>query len=141
MYFEGGTMKEKNVAIAKLLTVEGICLLLAVTSVIAVTAFGGDGVVHPIADPEIPIWLKPIMDMIVALPVVGPIIIEILKWIGVIAALFTGVATLFKGVAKALKEIGKLAGFVEFSEKVQKFYDAIWPWLAWFSVYNVPKKR
>lgn len=132
-------MNQKKTALVKLLTVETVCLFLALCSMFAVSAFAE--VVNPIEGGDIPIWLKPILDMIIALPYVGPFILSVLKWIGVIAAVFTGVATLFAAVAKALQKMGELAGFVDFAEKVQGIYDAVWPWLAWLSVYNVPKRR
>ena len=133
-------MKEKT-SVVKLLTVESLCLVLAMSCLYAVAAFSADGPVNPILYEEVPIWLKPVMDFLIALPYVGPVLVEILTWVGVVAALTTGVASLFAGVAQSLEKLGKLMGLVKFAEGVQGFYDKVWPWVAWFSVYNVPKRK
>lgn len=121
----------------KLLMVECLALLLVLT---AVYSFSVHAEVLAADPTEVPSWLKLIIDWVVAIPAVGPVILSVLKWAGVVAAVLTGVATLVTGVAKSLEVLGQALGFQEFAKKVKAFYDAVWPYIAWLSMYNVQKK-
>lgn len=88
---------------------------------------------------EAPIFLKPIIDMIMGLPIIGPILYEVLKWTGIIAVALTGIAGAIMGVAKVAKESAKLAGFVALAEKIDGWYQKIFPIVAWLSMLNVQK--
>jgi hypothetical protein len=90
---------------------------------------------------EVPGYVQFLMDMVVAIPVIGPVVLAALKWVVLVSAIFTGLATGLMGVAKALQGMGKLLGFVAFAEKVDALYKAVWPYLAWLSVYNVQKQK
>lgn len=124
--------------IKRLLGVEILAFIVVMALVIGLKASAD--VVVPVPETDVPFWLKSVMDFLVSIPYVGPVLVEILKWIGVVAAVTTGLSTLIMGVAKALKELGKALGFVTFAEKVDAAYQKVWPYIAWLSVYNVPKK-
>ena len=110
-----------------LLWVSGIGLILSVC------AFGAE------FDP--PIWLKPIVDIILGVPVIGPILLGLLKWTGIIAAVMTALSGGLMLVAKSLEKAGTALGFVKFAATVKSWYDKIFPIVAWFSMFNVLKKK
>ena len=98
-------------------------------------AFGADEVT------EVPAWLEFVMNLVVSVPVVGPAILEALKWLGVVSAVATALSTGLMAIAKALQALGQALGFVEFAAKVDALYRAIYPYLAWLSIYNAKKKQ
>jgi hypothetical protein len=122
-----------------LFQVEVLALAVVLLSVYSIVVLG-DVVPLPALDPEVPAWLKMAMDIVVGLPYVGPVVVFVLKWTGVVAAVMTGLSTLVMGVATALKAIGQGLGFQGFAQKVDELYHKVWPWVAWLSMYNVPKR-
>lgn len=94
-------------------------------------------VVEPWAPPE---WLKEVMEKAYSVPVIGPIAVETMKWLGVIASLLTALATAFFAVARVLSSTLKFAKFVELAVKVDAFYAKWAPYIKFFSMYNVQKK-
>ncbi len=93
------------------------------------------------APTEVPAWLQFFMDMLVGMPVLGPVLLSVLKWLGVVAAVATALSTGLTLVAKSLQVMGQAFGFVAFAEKVDVIYKQVWPYLAWLSVYNAKKKQ
>lgn len=122
--------------IKRLLGVEIIAFFVVVASVISIKLYGAESDVA-----EVPAFLKTAMDFLTTLPYVGPLVLSLLKWTGVVAAVMTGISTMVMGVANALKVIGVAMGFQGFAEKVDGAYKAIWPWIAFLSMYNVPKNK
>lgn len=118
----------------RLIQVEILAFLVVLACVFVVRAQAD---VLPVE--EVPSWMKAVMDFIVGIPGVGPFLLSVLKWMGVVAAVLTGIATLIMGVANALKAVGTALGFQEFAAKVDAIYKKIWPWIAWLSMYNVQK--
>lgn len=92
------------------------------------------------APTDVPAWLQLVMDFLVAVPVIGPTLLIVLKWLGVIAAFTTALSTGLTVIAKSLQVTGKALGFVKFAENIQSIYAVVWPYLAWLSVYNAKKK-
>ena len=120
--------------IKRLLGVEILAFIVVVASVISIKLYGADGDVT-----EVPAFLKTAMDFLITLPYVGPALLSVLKWTGLISAIMTGVSTMVMGVANALKVVGVALGFQGFAEKVDGAYKAVWPWIAFLSMYNVPQ--
>lgn len=92
------------------------------------------------APTDVPAWLQMVMDFIVAIPGVGPIVLEVLKWLGVVASVMTALSTALMAVSEALKKVGIALGFSEFAAKIDELYKKIWPYIAWLSIYNNKKK-
>lgn len=109
--------------------------ILALLLIVPAFAFADEAPV------EVPAILKFFMDMLFAIPGIGPIALEILKYIGVIAAVATALATAFAAIANALRTFAQFAGFVALVDKIEALYAKIWPYLAWLSMYNVQKKK
>jgi hypothetical protein len=83
-----------------------------------------------------PGWLKAVIAYAVAVPTIGPIVVEILKWIGVLASLLTALSSLLIATNKAFEAAGKVWG--EFS-KVKAFLDKAIYYVGYLSVFNVRK--
>lgn len=111
--------------------------LLLLAFVVSIRVFADD-IVPPV---EVPTWLDAVIRFITGVPVVGPFLLEALKWVGIVAAIFTAITTLFMSLAKAFEKLAFGVGFYEFANKIKAFYDKVYPWLAYLSVYNVPKKK
>lgn len=122
-------------ALKRLIGVEVLAFITIVGCLIARNSIGADAV--PME--EVPVWLKAVMDFVTSIPGVGPVLLSILKWMGVVAAVLTGAATMITGVAMALKKVSAGLGFQAFADKVDALYKKIWPWVAWLSMYNVQK--
>lgn len=120
--------------IKRLLGVEILAFIIVVASVISIKLYGVEADVS-----EVPSYLKGAMDFLVSLPYVGPAILSILKWTGVVSAVMTGLSTMLMGVANSLSALGYAMGFKAFAEKVDAIYRAVWPYVAFLSMYNVPK--
>lgn len=121
----------------KLIGVEILALVVVFACVFGLQVMGDTSVVPAVE--EVPVWLKIVMDFITGIPYVGPIVLTVLKWMGVVAAVLTGLATLVGGVAKALSALGAAMGFVKFAESVDSALAKVWPYIAWLSMYNVQK--
>ena len=122
--------------IKRLLGVEILALIVVMASVISMKLYGADA-----ATADVPTWLKQTMDLLVTLPYAGPVILTVLKYVGVIAAVMTGISTTVMVVATALKLNGQLLGFQTFAAVVDSAYKALWPYIAFLSVYNVPGRN
>lgn len=121
----------------KLIGVEILALFVVMACVFGFQVLADTSVVPAVE--EVPAWLKIVMDFITGIPYVGPIVLTVLKWMGVVAAVLTGLATLVGGVAKALSALGTALGFVKFAESVDAALAKVWPYIAWLSMYNVQK--
>ena len=87
---------------------------------------------------EVPMWIKPLIDMVMSIPYIGPFLMGVLKYVGIIGAAMTGVATLFSLVSKALEKMMLGLGFRNFAAKVDALYKKVYPFVAFFSIYNAP---
>lgn len=89
---------------------------------------------------EIPSWIAPVVMWLQSVPTVGPILVEVLKWLGLVAAVLTALSAFLMALAKATTGIAQLAGFVAFAEKAQKFFDVVLKYTKYLSMFNVQKK-
>ena len=108
----------------------GVMMLFAMP----VLAFAQDAVVLP------PEWLESFLLTIAAIPKVGPIIVEVFKWLGVIASVFTALSVALTVIVKIPEVAARWAGADEFADSLAEINDKIQPWLKYLSVFNVPKK-
>jgi hypothetical protein len=88
---------------------------------------------------DAPQWLKDTMLKAHTIPVVGPFLVEAIKWLGVIASVLTALATAFFAVAKTLSKTFQLVKLVGIATKIDAFYVKFSPYLKFFSMYNVQK--
>lgn len=91
---------------------------------------------------EAPSWLVTTLETVSSLPVVGPIIVEIAKWLGVLASIATILVTALMAILRALQvvlpavKLASLVNWVIAIENSKALY-----WLKFFSMYNAKKKE
>lgn len=111
--------------------------VLAMALIFSFDSFAQEIVEDPTHVPE---WLSQILNWLVTIPKVGPIVVEIGKWLGVIASVFTVLSVALTAIVK-IPEIGlRFFKFVELAEKLAKFHDKIQPYIKYLSIFNVKKK-
>lgn len=117
-------------------------LLAGLFVLVPMLAFAADGDVA-----QAPEWLGAILTFVAGVPYVGPVIVEVMKWLGVIASVMTALSLGVQGVLMALAGLaslsGKLTGLESLksaAEKIKEWSDKILPWLRYVSVFNVQKK-
>lgn len=88
-----------------------------------------------------PEWLQQILLNLDKIPVVGPHLVLVLKWLGVISAILTILTTAFLAIVKALSLVLNVAGLAVLASKVEALKEKVFPYLAWLSSYNVQKKK
>lgn len=70
------------------------------------------------------------------LPKVGPIFLEIMKWLSIVASVFTFLCGVFFAFV-ALPEFAlRWAGFHSWADKFKVVYDKVYPWLSYLSILN-----
>lgn len=88
-----------------------------------------------------PVWLADIMRFVERVPVIGPIAIEVFKWIGVIAAIFTALVTCLLSITRTLFMAASLSSLAPLMAWVTKFEEGkLMNWLKYFSIYNAKKE-
>lgn len=86
-----------------------------------------------------PSWLSKVMEYVLGVPVIGPIVIEIMKWLGVLASVMTSLAVCFTAVMKSLSKVLNAAKLLGLAAKVDALYIKYAPYLKFLSLYNVQK--
>lgn len=96
--------------------------------------------VDPIFVP--PSWLQEILLIIKGLPIVGPYVVEALKWVGVATVAITSLTGAILTVLKALQGALNLVKLAELAAKVEAFQNSkIIFWLKYFSNFNAQKDK
>lgn len=88
-----------------------------------------------------PAWFGDVMAFIVSIPKVGPIAEQVIIWIGVGATVFTSLSVFVQVILGIPQIVAKWSGAHDFAEKVKKFSEKVLPYLQYFSVFNVQKKK
>lgn len=116
-------------------------IILAVMLITAICV--GQGAVPAVvaASPtEAPEWLVKALELVSSVPVVGPIVVEIAKWLGVLASVLTILVTAILAVIRALGAVLPAIKMAELAAKVLAFENSkIMHWLKMFSMYNAKK--
>lgn len=87
-----------------------------------------------------PSWLQELMLVVKGLPIVGPYVVEALKWVAVATVILSTLTGAILTVLKALQGALHLAKLEEFATKVKAFEDSkLVFWLRYFSNFNAKK--
>lgn len=87
-----------------------------------------------------PPWLENAINFARRIPFIGPVIVEVTKWAGVLGASFTLIVTLLLGLLRILVPVVNIAGLAALALKLQAFESSpIMYWLKFFSMYNAKK--
>lgn len=116
---------------------------------VCVVAFGQEAaqvvqeaaVAQPVPVQEVPEWLDKVLAILQGIPVLGPIVTEILKYLGVFAVITTSLTAFLMTALRALVSVFNLAKLVDLAVKVKAFEDSkVMYYLKYFSLFNAPKK-
>lgn len=88
-----------------------------------------------------PEWAISLVQFLSNVPYVGPVIVFILKWGAVLAAVLTAISAFIQGICAILIATGSFVGAQKFSDKVKAISDKILPWFKYISMFNVQKKK
>lgn len=109
---------------------------------VSAPAQSGSGILDPMEpDYTPPAWLDTAIRMTISIPVVGPYIVVVMQWLGVIAAILTALCAFLLAMIKALSsvlsaaQLEKVAQFVASLEKSKLMY-----WLKRLSIFNAQKE-
>lgn len=108
--------------------------------VVGSVAYANEQMVIP-PPTELPLWVDGSLRYLLGVPKFGPILYQVLVYIGAISSVMTGVASLFWFVCKGLERTALKTGFAPTAKKVAKLYNLIYPYLAFLSIYNAPKVK
>lgn len=87
-----------------------------------------------------PTWLQDVLLLVKGLPVVGPYVVEALKWIGVVSVVVTSLCAAVLAILKVLAGALKLAKLDELAAKVEAFQNSkIVFYLKYISNFNAQK--
>lgn len=117
--------------------------VLAVASTVGVSAgtLTSEPVVVSSAMHEVPAWLDKVLSILSGLPVVGPVVVEILKYLGVFAVVITSFTAFLMASVRALVAVFNVAKLVELAAKLKAFEDSkVMYYLKYFSLFNASKK-
>lgn len=91
-------------------------------------------------DVELPSWVGDIVEFLKTIPYVGPVIVQILKWVGIVTAIFTALAAFLQTLCVVLIGSANLSGLQKFADVILRINEKVLPWLKYFSMFNVQKK-
>lgn len=134
-------------------------ILVFLLILLPVVIFGADAVTSPAAaanattaPPEVlavmpelvtppvthaPEWLVKALEVVSSVPVVGPVVVEVAKWLGVLSSVLTILVTAILAVLRVLTVVlpaVRLAGLVSVVAAVEN--SKVLYWLKLFSMYN-----
>lgn len=94
-------------------------------------------VLQELAPPE---WLGAVVSFAQALPYIGPVVLFIVKWAGLVAGVMTALVVLVQSLSLAFQAAGILLGFDKFAQAVKKYGDIAVHYLKLLSMFNAQKK-
>lgn len=87
-----------------------------------------------------PTWMQDVLVSIKKLPMIGPIVVKALNWVGVLCSILTALAAFLMVALKALSSVMNLAQATDLAAKVQGFQDGkIMYYLKYLSMFNAQK--
>lgn len=122
-------MRKYNVLLFMLITMIGL----------SVFAQSTDAVVNAVETP--PDWLLSALQYLYDVPFVGPIMVKVAQWFGVIVTIVTAFTAFLMVSVRALMGVLNLAGLVAFAAKLDAFKDGKIMWYLKYisALFNAPK--
>lgn len=99
----------------------------------------------PVAQPAVtqaPEWLVKSLELVSSVPVVGPVVVEVAKWLGVLASATTILTTALLGILRLLGLVlpaVRLANMVVWLVAIEN--SKVMHWLKLLSLYNAQKQE
>jgi hypothetical protein len=85
-----------------------------------------------------PAWFSSFLDMVSAIPSVGNALAIVINWMGALAAILTALASVLLAIKTTLMKMGKV---MPYADKLIKWIEMVYPYVAWLSMYNVQKPK
>lgn len=90
--------------------------------------------------PEVPAYLETVLHIVESMPVVGPFLVTVAKWLGVLASALTLLVTAIMGLIKLLQPLLNMAKLTSIAGMLEAFMNGpIMYWLKFASIYNAKK--
>lgn len=86
-----------------------------------------------------PDWLIQVMAWGKTLPYVGPVLVEMLKWLGFTAAMMTALSIVATTILRLPEVIARFAGAPELANRIEFWSSKIIYWIKFFSIFNAKK--
>lgn len=119
-------------------SIDYLLMTLVILSLIyTCSTFAQDAVVTPPPGMD---WVAYLIDFLSGLPWVGPFLVMVLKYVGIVAAVFTSASVFATTLLRIPEVIARWAGAEMLASKIADFHDKIVPWLDYLSVFNSKKK-
>jgi hypothetical protein len=109
--------------------------LISLLILFPLVAFADDTVVN-VVPPEV---ILQILQVLQAIPYVGPILVMILKWIAIVAPVMTALSVCAQVILALPEIVARYKGSHELAEKIRYWSEKIVYWLSFFSVRNAKK--
>jgi hypothetical protein len=82
------------------------------------------------------------MSVALKVPFVGPVLLQVMQWLGLVASVLTILVTALLALIQSLGAVLRLAKFADLAAKVVAFQNhPIFYWLKFFSIYNAKKSE
>lgn len=101
--------------------------------------WAADGVVAVDTTFAPPEWLVQVLLWLKSMPYIGPVLVEIAKWAGVVSVILTAFASFMIVLAKAFDGFSSITAHFQWAGRVADWINAIVPYLKWASLYNQPQ--
>ena len=102
----------------------------------------------PVVPVEPPAWMPPqwlvsVLEWVQKLPKVGPVVVQILMWLSVVAVVLTAIHTAMLAVLKGLTPVLNMVKLEGLAKKINDLYEKVAPYIKYLSMYNaqLPKKE
>lgn len=123
---------------ARIAFVLNLLLVLITSSFISFFALADDSLAnHPELLP--PLWVESVILWLQTIPTVGPVVVQILKWVSVVSVVMTAASAFAQTVLMIPEIAARFAGAPELASKIKVISEKILYWLKMFSVFNARK--
>lgn len=87
-----------------------------------------------------PVWLQTLVTTAESLPLIGPIVVTVLKYLGIIVSIMTAFCAFLMLALQTIGSIASIASLTTLAAKIQAFQSGqIMYWLKYVSAFNAQK--
>ena len=94
--------------------------------------------VPPFMAPE---WLANLVVSVESFPVIGMIIIEVMKWVGFLTSVMTALSVFLMAIKVACEKLSQLALIGPYLQKVIEFIEKALPYAKYLAIFNTQKSE
>jgi hypothetical protein len=86
-------------------------------------------------------WLTSVINFLLGVPYVGPVLVFVIKWASIISGIATALSAALVTILKLPEVVAIFSGSQKWLERIQWVKEKILPWIQYFSMFNVQKKK